>query len=310
MKIGYFGTPSHSAKLLSALIGEGFQIEYVVTNVDKPRGRDRNPEPSPVKLVAQSNNLRLLQFESLKNDFVIETINSFKVDIIIVFAYGHIIPKKIFDIPPGKTINLHGSILPEYRGASPVQAAILNDKKVTGITLQYITDGLDAGNIISIEQTLINENDTFGSLLERLTEIGITKIIKLLRTFEGKPFPSVPQDEKNATYCKKIHSEDRRLKFDVSDKEIHNKVRAFNPGNICFTYFREKRLNIYKTRKSDLESTMEPGSFLILDKKTIGFVCGNGKVLILEEVQPENKKVMTGTDFLNGYRVTSGEILG
>lgn len=309
MKIGYFGTPSHSGKLLNALVQENFHIEYVVTNIDKPRGRDRNPEPTPVKLIAQANRIPILQYENLKNDSYIQTINSFNVDLIIVFAYGHIIPRKIFDTPPGKTINLHGSILPEYRGASPVQAAILNNKKITGITLQYITEALDAGNIISVVQTEIDENDTFGTLLDRLTDLGIIETIKLLKTYKGVPFPSIPQDEKNVSYCKKIQPEDRKIHFNFSDSEIHNKIRAYNPGNICFTYFREKRLNILKTKKTDMESNLEPGSLFLIDKKNIGFVSGNHKILNLVEVQPENKKVMTGSDFLNGYRITTGEIL-
>jgi len=308
MKIGFFGTPEHSAFLLKSLIDGGFEISFVVTNVDKPQGRDRKLTPSFVKKLALENNIPVLQFNSLKEEIAIQEINSFNADIYIVYAFGSIIPRKIFDFPVGKTINLHGSILPEFRGASPLQAAILNNYKETGITLQYITDELDAGSIISLVKANIEESDTFGSLLEKLTNLGTIEIIKLLRNFTGKPFLSIDQDHNKATFCKKIKVEERKLDFNCSDAEIHNKVRAFNPGNICFTSFRDKRLNVYKTTKTELNSEESIGSLQILDKKTFGVVCGNKKIIILDEVQFENKKVMKSSDFMNGSRPLNGEM--
>lgn len=309
MKIGFFGTPEHSAKLLKELINSGYEIQYVVTNPDKPRGRDRNLEPTPVKKIAIENGIKVYQFPGLKDENSIHSINEHRVDLNIVFAYGQIIPRKIFDNPPGKTINLHGSILPEFRGASPIQAAILNGKKETGITLQYITDELDAGNIISISKVSIEESDTFGSLLDKITDSGILEIKKILKSYTGSPFPSLPQDNSLASYCKKIKPEDRVLNFSRDDGQIHNQIRAFNPGNICFTFFREKRLNVHRTTITEIENLSPPGSLVLPDKKTLGVVCGNKKVLILEQVQLENKKIMTGADFINGSRILPGELL-
>ena len=140
MKIGYFGTPEHSAKLLKSLYDRGHEILFVVTNMDKPQGRDRKLSFSPVKMMANQYNISVLQFPNLKDDLAFKEITSFQAEIYIVYAYGSIIPSRIFLHPPAKTINLHGSILPEFRGASPIQAAILNGKKETGITLQYITE--------------------------------------------------------------------------------------------------------------------------------------------------------------------------
>ncbi|MBK8396005.1 MAG: methionyl-tRNA formyltransferase [Leptospiraceae bacterium] len=311
MKIGYFGTPEHSAKLLSALIKEGYEVSFVATNMDKPIGRDKNPTPSPVKKTALDNSIPVLQFSSIRNESAIEEINSFSVDIYIVFAYGYIIPKEIFNFPRLGTINLHGSLLPEYRGASPVQSAILDGKKETGATLQYITEELDAGDIISQVTVLISQEDTFGTLLEKITELGIQDILRILKTKTDSKFFARPQDHANATHCKKIKPDDRKLDFSEPAEFLFNKIRAFNPGYICYTSFRGKRLNIYsvKLQQDKLESVLnKPGTLHLLNKKTIAVECGDSKILILESLQPENKKVMSSVDFINGNKPQTGEI--
>lgn len=308
MKIGYFGTPEHSAKLLKSLYDRGHEILFVVTNMDKPQGRDRKLSFSPVKMMANQFNIPVLQFPNLKDDLAFKEITSFKAEIYMVYAYGSIIPSRIFLHPPAKTINLHGSILPEFRGASPIQAAILNGKKETGITLQYITEQLDAGDIISICKILIKEDDTFGTLLEKLTDLGIEEILKILDTYSGVEFPSLPQDHSKASFCKKIKPEERKLDFSEPDTDLHNKIRAFNPGNICFTSFREKRLNVYKTQLSNFTSEDPVASIQVLDKKTFGVVCGNKKVLVMDEIQFENKKIIKGSDFINGSRPNNGDL--
>ena len=308
MKIGYFGTPEHSAKLLKSLCDNGHEISFVVTNMDKPQGRDRKLSYSPVKMMANQWNIPVLQFPNLKDDLAFTEITSFQAEIYIVYAYGSIIPSRIFLHPPAKTINLHGSILPDFRGASPIQAAILNRKKETGITLQYITDQLDAGDIISINKLLIEEDDTFGTLLQKLTDLGTEEILKVLGAYSGVQFPAVPQDHSKASFCKKIKPEERKLDFSEQHIDLHNKVRAFNPGNICFTSYREKRLNVYKTKISDINSESPIGSIHVLDKKTFGVVCGNKKVLIMDEIQFENKKIIKGSDFINGCRPNNGDL--
>ena len=308
MKIGYFGTPEHSAKLLKSLYDRGHEILFVVTNMDKPQGRDRKLSFSPVKMMANQFNTPVLQFPNLKDDLAFKEITSFQAEIYIVYAYGSIIPNRIFLHPPAKTINLHGSILPEFRGASPIQAAILNGKKETGITLQYITEQLDAGDIISICKILIKEDDTFGTLLEKLTDLGIEEILRVLDTYSGVEFPSLPQDHSKASFCKKIKPDERKLDFSEPDTDLHNKVRAFNPGNICFTIFREKRLNVYKTQLSNITSEDPIASIQVLDKKTFGVVCGNKKVLVMDEIQFENKKIIKGSDFINGSRPNNGDL--
>lgn len=309
MKLGFFGTPEHSAYLLRELIKAGFQIAFVVTNPDKPTGRKQELTPSPVKVVALENQIPVLQPKTLKTKEAVSEILSFVSDINVIFAYGAIIPKEIFNAPPGGSINLHGSLLPEFRGASPVQAAILAGYTKTGFSLQYITEELDAGDIISQGEVEITLDDNFATLLDKITKEGTKEIIRLLSNFDGKRFLAHPQEHSKATYCKKIKPEDRRLDFSKTQLELHNQIRAFSPTHVCYCEFRGKRLNIYKTKLSEVESNLTSGSLIKLDKKTLGFVCGDRKVLILDELQPENKRVLSGTDFLNGIRLQEGEKL-
>lgn len=311
MKIGYFGTPEHSAKLLDALIKEGHEVLFVATNLDKPVGRDKNPAPSPVKKLAVEKNIPVLQFPNIRNDAAIDKINSYDAEIYIVFAYGYIIPSRIFNFPRLGTINLHGSLLPEYRGASPVQSAILDGKEETGATIQYITEELDAGDIISQMKVSISREDTFGTLLEKITELGIYDVLRLLKISDEKKFEAKPQYHKEATHCKKIKPEDRKLDFSLPAEFLFNKIRAFNPGYICYTSFRDKRLNIYSAKISteiSIPLLNKPGTVHLITKKIIGVECGDSKILILESVQPENKKVMSSVDFINGAKPQTGEV--
>ncbi len=308
MKIGFFGTPKHSAVLLSKLLEKGFAVDFVVTNPDKPAGRGNKLTMSPVKELAISRGIEVFQFPSIKTDEAIQAIQSRNADIQIVFAYGSIIPRAIFHHPPGGTINLHGSLLPEFRGASPIQSAILAGKEITGMSLQYIVEELDAGEIISQKEVPIKDQDDFESLLTQITEVGATELLRLLAEFSGKRFASVPQDSSKASFCKKIKPEERRLDFTQSARNLFNKIRAFHPGNTCYTEFREKRINCQKASVLSEKVELPIGSVYLIDKKKWGIVCGDGQILILELLQPENKKVMSALDFRNGMRLENGEL--
>lgn len=308
MKIGFFGTPKHSAQLLTNLLNAGFTVDFVVTNPDKPAGRGNKLTMSPVKELAISRGIEVFSFPSIKTEEAIQALQNRNVDIQIVFAYGSIIPRAIFDHPVGGTINLHGSLLPEFRGASPIQSAILQNKKITGITLQYIVEELDAGEIISTQEIEIFDTDDFESLLTKITTVGTTELIQLLQNFENKKFPSTAQDHSKASFCKKIKPEERKLDFTETARNLFNKIRAFHPGNTCFAEFRSKRINCQKARVVSETVDLPPGSLYFIDKKNWGIVCGDKQILVLELLQPENKKVMTLIDFRNGMRLENGEI--
>jgi methionyl-tRNA formyltransferase len=307
MKLGYFGTPDYSASLLRALYDSGYEISFVVTNPDQPLRREKKLSPPPVKEFALSKNIPVYQYESLKKLEEIEFF-SHSADIYIVFAFGSLIPRKIFDHPLGGTMNLHGSLLPEFRGASPVQSALLAGYTETGVTLQYIVEELDAGDIIAQAKFPISIDDNFGTLLPKLVESSKSILFELLPKYDGNKFPASRQDASKASFCKKIKPEERKLNFAESAFSIHNKIRAYNPGNICFAEFRGKRINIYKARLAEINrKDLEFGTIFRIDKKTPSIVCGDGILLILEQLQLENKKVMSGLDFLNGSKLVTGE---
>ncbi len=309
MKIGFFGTPLHAAKLLKSLYDSDHEISFVVTNIDKPFGRDKKISPSPVKLFSLEKNLPVLQFESIKSESAIEEILPFEADIYVVFAYGHIIPEKIFNAPRLGTINLHGSLLPEYRGASPVQAALADGKKITGISIQYVTKELDAGDLILSREIEIFESDNSETLLVRITELGIDSLLHLLNTNPSEKFLATAQDISKVSFCKKIKAEDRKLNFTESAENLWNKTRAYYPQYIPYANFRDKRINFHKLRfdREYKSESLEIGSVHYFDKKTIGIQCGDGHFLILESIQPENKKVMSVNDFINGSKPLEGE---
>ncbi|TGK23498.1 methionyl-tRNA formyltransferase [Leptospira yasudae] len=315
MKIGYFGTPEHSAKLLKALIDSSFaEVLFVVTNPDRAKGRSRTPEPGPVKKIALEHNLPVFQYESIKKEKekALADFGSFPADLYVIFAYGSILPGEVIRHPPLHSINLHGSLLPDLRGASPVQTALWKGYTKTGITIQYITEKMDEGDILVSKEVEITPEDDTGTLMDKITDAGIESILQLLKEFDGKPFPATPQDHSQATYCGKIKPEDRILDWTQSAQELHNRIRALYPDAVATTTFRDKRLNILKARHSSSppESNPGPGKLKRLDKKGLLTQCGDGRFLEILELQPENKNRMSASDFLNGFRIQEGEIFG
>ncbi|AOP34127.1 methionyl-tRNA formyltransferase [Leptospira tipperaryensis] len=315
MKIGYFGTPEHSAELLKALIDSKIvEVLFVVTNPDRAKGRSRTPEHGPVKKIALEHGLPVFQYESIKKEKeqALQDFGSFPADLYIIFAYGSILPSEVFRNPPLTSINLHGSLLPDLRGASPVQTALWKGYTKSGITIQYITEKMDEGDVVAYQEVEITSEDNTGTLMDKITKAGITTILRLLREFDGKPFSATPQDSSKATYCGKIKAEDRILDWSLDADDLHNRIRALFPDAVATTQFREKRLHILKSRTSELPAKLppEPGKLKRLDKKGLLTQCGDGRFLEILELQPENKNRMSSSDFLNGFRIQEGETFG
>jgi methionyl-tRNA formyltransferase len=317
MNIGFFGTPEHSKILLEKILSSGHSVSFVVTNPDKPQGRKKILTPSPVKSFALEKGIPVLQPIKLRSPEAIEEVLQYSVDINIVYAYGSIIPKEIFEFPRLKSINLHGSVLPEYRGASPVQTALLDGKNETGFSIQFVAEAVDSGDVIYSESFPVEDRDTSGSLLEKITDRGSVAILKLLENENWEQ--AKPQDSAFATHCKKIQANDRILDFTQSAKEVHDRVRALNPNPIAYTNFREKRINIIRTTlveeknlSEDVRIQIQEASFKIgelfrPEKKSLFVICGDKKMISIEELQPEGKKVMKIQDFLNGFSINKGE---
>ncbi|MCB1159027.1 MAG: methionyl-tRNA formyltransferase, partial [Leptospiraceae bacterium] len=226
----------------------------------------------------------------------------------VVFAFGGILPEDIFEYPSGGSINLHGSLLPEYRGASPVQAALLDGKTETGYSIQYLARDVDSGDVITSEVIPILDNDNSETLLKRITEKGSEAILKLLKNPVNGRYPAKPQDHEKASHCKKIKPEDRKLDFSGSALSLHNRIRAFAPEKTCYFLFRNKRINIYESMLlSEKPEGLKTGELFCPDKKTLAITCGDGNLLSLIKIQPENKNPMQTLDFINGFKPQTGE---
>jgi methionyl-tRNA formyltransferase len=304
MKIGYFGTPSHARDLLERLYNSDNEISFVVTNPDKPKGRDRKPMPSEVKQFALDHAIPIFQPMSWKDQSTIESILSIPCDVHIVYAYGSIIPESIYKFPRLGSINLHGSLLPKYRGASPVQSAIINGDSTTGFSIQFLAKDVDAGDIILQKEFSISEQDTTGSILNRITEEGGDSILTLLKNFP-QGFNSIQQDSAQASHCKKLLADDRCINWNRSSLEIHNQIRAFFPQPLCYSTFREKRIIIresYLPKDEFPESDLPAGTIFIPNKKSLFVICGDKKMIAIIRIQPEGKKDMHISDFINGLK--------
>ncbi|MDR1364484.1 MAG: methionyl-tRNA formyltransferase [Oscillospiraceae bacterium] len=298
----FMGTSEFSAKSLKALNND-HEIVLVATKPDKI-GRKKTIEPSPVKVLANSLNLKVIQPENLKNEEIFKFLSNIKPDFIIVVAYGKILPLNILKIPKFGCINVHGSILPAYRGSSPIQYAILNGEKSTGITIMKMDPGIDTGDILFQESTEILENETSSELTIRLATIGsrllISSISKILESGGMSKF-RIKQNDELATYSYIIKKDHGIINWTENATKILNFIRAMNSWPVAYTFLNGKILKIYKAKLANLDDfSSKPGKILIQNKKVI-VACGNGAIELLE-VQNEGKKCITALQFVCGLR--------
>lgn len=301
------GTPDFSVPVLNALI-ENFNVIAVVTQPDKKVGRKQVLTPSPVKKVALANKLEVLQPDKVRgNAEFIRRLKKLSPDLIVVAAYGLILPKEILDIPKYKVINVHASLLPKYRGASPIQAAILNGDKETGITIMLVNEEMDEGPMLAQKTITINDNDNFGSLYNKLSVLGANLLLETLPKYLSGQILSIPQDDSKATYFPKITKEMGKIDWHKSASEIERQIRAFTPWPGSFTLWNNKVLKIHKVKYNNNNYNYNIGEMFKLNEG-IGIKCGQGALEILE-LQLEGKKPMTDKEFLNGYPKIIGSIL-
>ncbi|TGL04213.1 methionyl-tRNA formyltransferase [Leptospira bouyouniensis] len=317
LSIGYFGSPEHSKELLKMILEAGIQVDFVVTNVDKPVGRKQIITPTPVKVLAEEKKIPVIQSVKLRTDLDAQkSILSYKSPVHVVYAYGSIVPDNVFMDPKWGSINLHGSLLPKYRGASPVQSFLLSGEKTTGFTIQFLAKEVDSGDIISQKSWDVALDETTGSLLQTITKEGGTELIRLLKTLEetGESWKSSPQNAKDATHCQKITAGHRPINWSKQAMEIHNQIRALYPDPLATTEFRGKKLILISSFLPNPTegivpppSETKPGSFFLYQKKRLFCLCGDGNLLGIDTLQPEGKKPMKGFEFFNGARVLNGE---
>lgn len=305
MKIIYMGTPDFAVPALKALASSEHEVCAVFTQPDKPRGRKMILTPPDVKVCAQSLGIPVYQPESMKNSDALGIINQYNPDVIVVAAYGKILPKAVLDAPKFGCVNIHGSLLPKYRGAAPIQQSVLNGDKVTGITTMLMDVGLDTGDILLTEETEIGENETSGELFDRLAVLGGELILKTLSALEKGEITPKKQDESLATHTSKIDKSLCPIDFSKSASEVHNKVRGLNPWPVATTKICGKNVKVYSARLCP--KCGKSGE--VLSTKPLVVACGEKSVEILE-IQPEGKKRMTADAFLAGHKLEIGDIVG
>ncbi len=311
MKVVFWGTPDFAVESLKALLKSKHQVLAVVTQPDKPKGRGKRLTPPPVKVLAQEYNIPVFQPEKVKNNKELyEKLKSLNPDIFVVVAYGKILPEEIINLPKFKTINVHASLLPEFRGAAPIHRAILEGKEKTGVCIMEITQELDAGDIYECKEIEILDEDDIISLHDKLAKEGAQLLLQALDKIEKGQINKKPQEHEKATYAKPIKKEEGKIDWSKSAREIFNQVRAFKVWPKAFTTFRDKEIKILDAKVSDETSTGNNGEIVDIIKGE-GFVVQTGKGrLLIKKLQFPNSKPISADEAIRGYHIKVGEKLG
>lgn len=297
----FMGTPDFAVNALEALIAsDEYDVKLVVSQTDKPQGRKQILTAPPVKQVALQNNIEVYQPKSLKTDEAFEKIFSLSPDFIVVSAYGKILPKNILDIPKYGCVNLHGSLLPKYRGAAPIQWSVINGDKTTGVTTMLMDEGLDTGDILLSAIKEISENETAGEVFDALARMCPELLMKTLKALREASIVPVKQNDSEATYVSVLSKDMAKINWNENAQTIHNLIRGLNPWPVARTVFKGKILKIYSSHVCDKHVCGEVGS-VFTDKDGIYVVCADSTLLSLDEVQAEGAKRMTSSEFLRGH---------
>jgi len=307
MRIVFFGSPDTAIPSLFKLEEAGHEIKLVVTQSDSFSGRGRRSSSSPVKKAALDRNLPVYQPPRIRKDpHALEIIQEAQPDIIIVVAYGQIIPSSIIYAPPHNSWNLHFSLLPKYRGAAPVQWALFKGEKITGLTIFELNEKMDEGDILNSLEVPIHPREKAYELEARLASLGSELLVQTLDNIDR--IKKTPQDHSQATFAPLLKKEDGKIDWTKTSSDIENQVRAFNPWPSSYTFISNKRLKILEGKKIDRpEKNGIPGQILSINKWGIHVCCGNQSVFQIEICQPENKSAMDAVDFSHGARIKAGD---
>jgi len=301
MRIVFIGTGEVGVPTLQGLLKSEHDVVGVVTQPDKPVGRSQQIEPPPVKRIPITTNIAILQPPRIKDPHAIEEIRAITPDVIVVMAYGQILPRAVLEIPKIACLNLHASLLPRWRGAAPIQAAIAAGDQETGITVMYMDEGLDTGDILLERKLDILPTDTGASLHERLAQVAPEALFESLRLLTAKSAPRIPQDNAQATYAPKLKRDDGRIDWSEPAEVIERKIRAFNPWPGAFIKLGDRNLKVFSA--SLVNRSVKPGEILQSEKELV--IGAGNDALALDEVQLEGKKRMSAAEFLRGYPLSS-----
>jgi len=307
MRTLFMGTPDFALDTLKYLY-ENTELLAVFTKVDKVNGRGNKITFSPVKQFALDNGIDIVQPKSLRVDETYNLIKEYNPDLIVVVAYGMIIPKNIIDIPKYGIINVHSSLLPKYRGAAPIHAAIINGDDKTGVSIMYISEGLDEGDVILTKETPIYLEDNLGTLHDRLKVLGAEGVKETIKLMKENKVIRHPQDSSLATFVKPIKKEATKIDFNDKSINIFNKIRGMNPFPVAYTTLNDKVLKLYDSMYVEYAGNEIPGTVLSLGKDSIKVKTSDGAILI-KELKLEGKKKQKATDFINGRQINLNDIL-
>ncbi len=304
IKILYMGTPEFAVNALKSIIDAGYNVIGCYTQPDKSQGRSKKLVPSPVKEAALEAGVPIFQPVKLREEENVSAIREMNPDIIVVAAYGQILPKSILDIPKYGCVNIHASLLPKYRGAAPIEWSVINGEKETGVTTMFMAEGLDTGDMIEKSVTAIGEKETAEELRKRLAEMGAELIISTISKLITGEFDRIPQDDSKSNYAVRLSKEMGRVNWALPAENIERLIRGLQPWPVVYTELNQKSLKIYEADVvNDINGT--PGEIVEVGKKYFTVACGEGGLRILK-VQPEGKKMMDTVAFLNGNKLEAG----
>ncbi|WP_215141708.1 methionyl-tRNA formyltransferase [Exiguobacterium qingdaonense] len=307
-RIVFMGTPTFAVSVLERLLEEGYNVVGVVSQPDKPVGRKRELKPTPVKECALRHDIPVLQPEKVRTDYA--EILELKPDLIVTAAYGQIVPTALLEAPPHGAINVHASLLPKYRGGAPIHQAILDGESETGVTIMYMVDKLDAGDMIANTIVPIEETDTVGSLFDKLAVAGSDLLIRTLPAFLEGWIEAVPQDERDVTFAPNISREREQIDWTMDGESIYNHIRGMNPFPTAYSMLDGERVKLFMGEKTT--GTGQPGEVIRLEEDGFVVSTGNDVAIKVTELQPAGKKRMDGATFMRGagQKLTIGDRLG
>lgn len=309
MRIIFMGTPDFAVPCLKALVNSENEVVGVFTQPDKPKGRGYELTPPPVKVCAIENNLNVFQPISMRDGTALEIINSLNADLIVVVAFGKILPKEILESVKHGCINIHASLLPKLRGAAPIQWSILNGDTVTGVTAQQMDVGIDTGDILLTKTFDIPEDMNAGELFDTLSEMGAEVLIETINLVENDALNPIMQDESKSTYTSMLSKELCPVDFSKSALTVHNQIRGLYPWPVATTKVDGKTYKIHKSQKLTEKFSGNPGE-IVDNNNRIVCMCGDGNCIEILEIQAEGKRKMDSASFLRGHKIEKGTILG
>lgn len=309
-RVVFMGTPDFSVPILERLIAENYDVVLVVTQPDRPVGRKRILTPPPVKVTAEKHEIPVFQPEKVADEY--EEIFTYEPEIIVTAAYGQILPKALLDYPKYGCINVHASLLPKLRGGAPIHYAILQGEKETGVTIMYMVEKLDAGDMLSQRAIPIELEDDVGILHDKLSALGADLLLETLpKLFAGEIHP-VKQKEEEATFAPNITRDVEKIDWMKSSEEVYNHIRGLRPWPVAYTTYDEKLMKIWRAELLDKKLTGKAGEIVSVDETSFTVACGDGKGVIITEIQPAGRRRMYVEDYLRGAkdRIKIGKILG